>query len=54
MPEGFREFLMAEAGSEVLVVGAAICVEIWTLDAWRECLRDEIAGFNSLMDELAG
>ncbi len=54
IPEGFREFLMVDAGSEVLVVGAAICIEIWAIDAWRECLRDEIAGFNSLMDELVG
>lgn len=54
IPEGFREFLMVDAGSELLIVGAAICIEIWSLDAWRECLRDEIAGFNSLMDELAG
>ncbi len=29
VPEGFREFLKVEAGGDVMVVGAGVCVEIW-------------------------
>ena len=29
IPEGFREFLGVAAGGELLLVGAAVCVEIW-------------------------
>src|SRR2546423_72100 len=29
LPEGFREFLRVESGGEVVVLGAALCVEIW-------------------------
>jgi MraZ protein len=54
IPEGFREFLGAEPGTEVLVVGAAVCIEIWQLEAWRSCLNDEIPRFSSLLDELSG
>jgi MraZ protein len=35
IPDGFREFLNAEPGTDVLIVGAAVCVEIWKPDAWR-------------------
>ena len=29
IPEAFREFLGVEAGGELMVVGAAVCIEIW-------------------------
>ena len=29
IPEGFREFLGVEPGGEVMVIGAALCVELW-------------------------
>src|SRR5438876_6419 len=29
LPEGFREFLGVEPNGEVLVIGAAVCIEIW-------------------------
>lgn len=53
IPDGFREFLAAEAGSEVMVVGAAVCIEIWERSAWLECLRAEIPQFSSLLDSLS-
>jgi len=53
IPEGFREFLGVEAGSEVLVVGAAICVEIWHPDAWLSNLEENMPEFRSLLDQLS-
>lgn len=54
VPEGFREFLGVEPGGEVLVVGAAVCVEIWRPDAWTACLDEQIPAFRQLLDELSG
>lgn len=53
VPEGFREFLAAEPNSEVIVVGAAICVELWQPDAWREYLRRRMPQFGTLFEELS-
>jgi MraZ protein len=54
LPEGFREFLGAEAGGEVMIVGAAICVEIWRPDAWIKYLEERMPEFRRLLDELSG
>lgn len=54
IPEGFREFLGVEPGGEVLIVGAAVCVEIWRPNAWVEYLKEKIPEFQRLFDELAG
>ena len=54
VPEGFREFLRAEAGSEVLLVGAAVCVEIWHPETWFKYLEGEIPKFRRLFDHLSG
>lgn len=54
IPEGFREFLGVEAGGEVMVVGAAVCVEIWQLPAWLACLREEIPQFGQILQNLGG
>ncbi|MEX0792966.1 MAG: division/cell wall cluster transcriptional repressor MraZ [Pirellulaceae bacterium] len=54
IPEGFREFLGVDAGGEVLVVGAALCVEIWRPSAWLENLEQEIPEFHKLLDTLSG
>ncbi len=54
IPDGFREFLGADPGTEVLVIGAAVCIEIWRLDAWLGCLQEEIPQFNHILDELSG
>ncbi|MEQ8787311.1 MAG: division/cell wall cluster transcriptional repressor MraZ [Pirellulaceae bacterium] len=54
VPEGFREFLGVEPGGDVLLIGAAICVEIWRPDAWLEYLKEDIPQFRKLFDNLSG
>jgi len=53
IPEGFREFLAVSCESEVMLVGAAICVEIWNPQAWLELLRQEMPAFGVLFKELS-
>ena len=53
IPEGFREFLQVEAGGEVLLVGAALCVEIWKPEAWLQYLHGNMPEFGKLLDELS-
>lgn len=53
IPEGFREFLGVEPGAELLLVGAAVCVEIWEPTKWIEYLNDGMQEFGSLLDELS-
>ena len=52
VPDTFRDFLRAEAGKEVVVVGAVICVEIWHPEAWLEVLKDEMPDFGDLFKTL--
>jgi len=54
VPEGFREFLGVDKGQDVMVVGAAICVEVWNPTAWLEQLRSEMPQFNPLLKDLSG
>ena len=54
IPEGFREFLGVEPGSEVIVIGAAVCVELWEPPAWLDCLQIQIPQFRELFDDLSG
>lgn len=54
IPEGFREFLSVEPGGEVIVVGAALCVEIWRPTAWIEYLEQSMPEFRNLFDKLSG
>lgn len=54
IPEGFREFLDVDKGSDVMVVGAVICVEVWNPTAWLEQLRSDMPGFGDLFKELSG
>jgi len=53
IPEGFREFLAVEAGGDVVVVGAALCVEIWNPNDWISYLREQMPDFVSLLNRLA-
>jgi MraZ protein len=53
IPEGFREFLDVACESEVMLVGAAICVEIWNPQAWLELLRQEMPAFGVLFKDLS-
>ena len=53
IPEGFREFLGVEPGGELLVVGAALCVELWKPTAWIAYLEEQIPEFRRLFDSLS-
>ncbi len=53
LPEGFREFLGVEAGKEVMVVGAAICIEIWHPQKWINYVEGRIPKFRKLLDHLS-
>lgn len=52
IPDEFREFLGVRPNQEVMLVGAAICIEIWNLDAWVEVLREDMPEFGPLFSEL--
>jgi MraZ protein len=54
IPEGFREFLNLEPGGDALIVGAAVCVEIWNREAWLPYLDEQIPEFRQLLDDLSG
>ena len=54
LPEGFREFLRVEAGGDVVVVGAAVCIEIWNPAAWLKYLDRRMPKFRTLLDGLSG
>ncbi len=54
VPEGFREFLRVEPGGDVMVVGAAVCIEIWQPTAWVEYLDRRMPAFRKLFDKLSG
>jgi MraZ protein len=53
IPEGFREFLQVEAGGDVVVVGAAVCVEIWQPAAWLSYLSRRMPRFRRLFGKLS-
>lgn len=53
LPEGFREFLQVAAGGEVIVVGAAVCLEIWRPAAWLAYLDEKIPEFGQLLEQLS-
>jgi MraZ protein len=52
IPEGFREFLQVPAGGDAIVVGAAVCLEIWNPTAWRAQLELQLPTFQQLFDQL--
>jgi MraZ protein len=53
LPEGFREFLGVEPGGETMVVGAAVCVEVWHPEKWRNYVGEEMPAFRQLLDRLS-
>jgi MraZ protein len=53
IPEGFREFLGVDLHSEVQVVGAALCIEIWSPPAWLKYLERRMPRFRRLFDQLS-
>ncbi len=54
VPEGFREFLGTEPGGDVMIVGAAVCVELWHPDPWREYVGQQMPAFRELLERLVG
>jgi MraZ protein len=52
VPEGFRGFLAVEPGGDVVVVGAAVCVELWQPAAWNAYVTNEMPEFRRRIDEL--
>ena len=53
IPEGFRRFLRAQGGGKLMLVGAAVCVEIWEPDAWVDYLEGRMPKFRRLFDRLS-
>jgi len=53
IPEGFRQFLSVDPTGEVMVVGAAVCVEIWHPPAWLKYLEARMPKFRRLFHELS-
>lgn len=53
IPEGFRELLAVEPGDDVVVVGAAVCLELWKPAAWAELIGADMPQFGELFEELA-
>ena len=54
IPDGFREFLGVEPGGNVMVVGAAVCVELWHPDPWCHYVGQHMPAFRELLERLAG
>ncbi len=52
LPESFRDLLAMPASREVVLVGAVICLEIWSPDAWLETLKTDMPQFNGLFKDL--
>ena len=52
IPESFRSFLGAAAGEDVVIVGAAVCIEIWHPAMWLEVLKAEMPEFGELFKTL--
>jgi MraZ protein len=52
VPEGFREFLAVEPGADLVVVGAAVCVELWQPAAWHAFVTAAMPGFRQRLDSL--
>jgi MraZ protein len=52
IPDSVRGFLGVEPGGEVVVVGAAVCVEVWRPDKWSEHIGQHMPEFRKLFENL--
>ena len=52
LPEGFREFLAVEPKKDVMIIGAAICIEIWNPQKWIAYTEVEMPQFGNLLENL--
>ena len=53
VPDGFRQFLQVEAGNDVVILGAAICIEIWNPSKFHEYLETRMPKFRKLFERLS-
>jgi len=53
IPDSFREFLEVEPGENLMVVGAAVCIELWHPQRWSEHIGQHMPEFRQLFDQLA-
>ena len=53
LPEGFREFIGVEPKNAVMVVGAAVCIEIWHPQKWIDYVNEGITEFQQLLENLS-
>jgi len=53
IPESFRDFLEVEPGGNLMIVGAAVCLEIWHPRRWSEHIGEHMPEFRELFDQLA-
>jgi MraZ protein len=53
IPKEFRDFFGVEPNGQIMVVGAALCVEIWSLPAWSQYLERQMPKFQRLLDHLS-
>ena len=53
LPEGFREFLKVDAGGELMIIGAAVCIEIWNPDCWLKYIEKKMPKFRKLLNRLS-
>jgi MraZ protein len=54
VPDGFREFLGVEPGGTVIVIGAAVCVELWHPEYWQAYVGEQMPQFRALLEGLVG
>jgi MraZ protein len=52
LPEGFREFLAVEPKKDVMIVGAAFCIEIWNPQKWIAYIEGDMPQFGNLLENL--
>jgi len=52
LPEGFRGILGVEPKKEVMVVGAACCIEIWNPQKWISYIEGDMPQFGNLLENL--
>ena len=53
IPEGFREFLAIEPKQEVMVIGAAVSIEIWHPQKWLTRVEEDMPQFDTLLESLS-
>jgi MraZ protein len=52
LPEGFREFLAVEPKKDVMIIGAAFCIELWNPQKWISHIEGEMPQFGNLLESL--